>query len=124
MDCSPPGSSVHGDFPDKNTEVGCHFLLQGIFPDQGLNPCFLLARWVLDHCITATDAQVEGLAEELCLGAARAEMRPRSALSQGPIPSEDSLGGVYSSCSHRCRKVFGGPLPRLPAESWREILEN
>ena len=31
VDCSPPGSSVHGDSPGKNTEVGCHFLLQGIF---------------------------------------------------------------------------------------------
>ena len=26
------------DFPGKNTEEGCHFLLQGIFPSQGLNP--------------------------------------------------------------------------------------
>ena len=23
------------DFPGKNTGVGCHFLLQGIFPTQG-----------------------------------------------------------------------------------------
>ena len=29
------------DFPGKNTEVGCHFLLQGIFPTQGLNLCLL-----------------------------------------------------------------------------------
>ena len=35
MDCSPTGSSVHGDSPGKNTEVGCHALLQGIFPTQG-----------------------------------------------------------------------------------------
>ena len=28
VDCSPPGSSVHGIFPSKNTGVGCHFLLQ------------------------------------------------------------------------------------------------
>ena len=28
MDCSLPGSSVHGIFPGKNTGVGCHFLLQ------------------------------------------------------------------------------------------------
>ena len=26
------------DFPGKNTRVGYHFLLQGIFPTQGLNP--------------------------------------------------------------------------------------
>ena len=31
MDCSPPGSSV----PGKNTGVGCHTLLQGIFLTQG-----------------------------------------------------------------------------------------
>ena len=37
MDCSPPGSSVHGDSAGKNTGVGCHALLQGIFPGQGSN---------------------------------------------------------------------------------------
>ena len=31
VDCSPPGSSVHGDSPGKSTGVGCHALLQGIF---------------------------------------------------------------------------------------------
>ena len=29
------------DFPGKNTGVGCHFLLQGIFSTQGSNPCHL-----------------------------------------------------------------------------------
>ena len=28
MDCSPAGSSVHGDSPGKNTGVSCHALLQ------------------------------------------------------------------------------------------------
>ena len=37
MDYSPPGCSVHGDSPGKNTRVGCHALLQGIFLTQGLN---------------------------------------------------------------------------------------
>ena len=32
MDCTPPGSSVHGIFPGKNTGAGCHFLPQGISP--------------------------------------------------------------------------------------------
>ena len=32
MDCYPPGSSVHGDFPSKNTGVSCRALLQGFFP--------------------------------------------------------------------------------------------
>ena len=33
--CSPLGSSVHGDSPGRNSGVGCHALLQGIFPTQG-----------------------------------------------------------------------------------------
>ena len=28
-------------FPDKNSGAGCHFLLQGILPNQGLNPHLL-----------------------------------------------------------------------------------
>ena len=35
------------DFPDKNTGMGCHFLLQGIFPTQGLNPRLSHCRWIL-----------------------------------------------------------------------------
>ena len=38
MDCSLPGSSVHGDSPGQNTGLGCHVLLLGIFPTQGWNP--------------------------------------------------------------------------------------
>ena len=32
-------------FLAKNTGVGCHFLLQGIFPTQGPNKCLLCCRW-------------------------------------------------------------------------------
>ena len=38
IDCTQPGSSVHGDSPGQNTAVGSLSLLQGIFPTQGLNP--------------------------------------------------------------------------------------
>ena len=49
VDCSPPGSSVHGDSSGKNSGgVGCHALLQGIFPTQGLNPGLLHRRQILD----------------------------------------------------------------------------
>ena len=52
LDCNPPGSyvHVHGISPGKNTRVGCHFLLQEIFPIQELNPylpCLLHCRWFL-----------------------------------------------------------------------------
>ena len=47
MDCSPPGSSVHGDSPGQNTGVGSHALLQGIFLTQELNRGLLYCRWIL-----------------------------------------------------------------------------
>ena len=39
-------------FPGKNTGVGCHLLLQGMFPTQGMHPhflCLLHCRRVLYH---------------------------------------------------------------------------
>ena len=42
MDYSLPGSSVHETLQNfKNTGVGSHSLLQGIFPTQGSNPSLL-----------------------------------------------------------------------------------
>ena len=49
MDCSLPDSSVHGNSSAKNTGVGCHALLQGIFPTQGSNSGLLHCRWILYH---------------------------------------------------------------------------
>ena len=46
MDCSPPGSSVRGIFQARILEWVCQFLLQGIFPTQGLNLCLL--HWQAD----------------------------------------------------------------------------
>ena len=50
-DCSSPSSSVHRDSPDKNIGVGCHALLQGIFPTQGSHPGFPHCRWIL-YCLS------------------------------------------------------------------------
>ena len=47
MDYSPPGSSVLGDSPGKNTGVGCHALLRGIIPAQGSNPGLPHCRQIL-----------------------------------------------------------------------------
>ena len=51
IDCSPPGSSVHGDSSGKNTEVGCHSLLQGIFLTPGSNPGLPHCRLIL-YCLS------------------------------------------------------------------------
>ena len=39
------------DFPGKNTGVGCHFILQGIFLTQESNPGLLQCRQIL-YCLS------------------------------------------------------------------------
>ena len=48
MNCSPPGSSVHGILQARILEF-CHSFLQGIFPTQGSNPGLLHCRQILYH---------------------------------------------------------------------------
>ena len=43
MNCSPPGSSVHGILQAAILELGSYFLFQDIFPTQGLNPISCIA---------------------------------------------------------------------------------
>ena len=52
------------DFPGKNTGVGCHFLLQGIFPTKGLNLDLLHCRQTL-CCLSHWNYQTENL-KQLC----------------------------------------------------------
>ena len=52
VDCSPAGPSVHRNCPGNNTGMGCHALLQVIFPTQGSNLHLCVShigRWVLYH---------------------------------------------------------------------------
>ena len=52
MDCSPARLLCQWDSPGKNTGMGCHFLLQGIFPMQESNQHLLFDRWILYHGAT------------------------------------------------------------------------
>ena len=52
--CDPMGGpcqTSHGDSLGKNTGVGCHALLQGIFPIQGSNPGLPHCRQIL-YCLS------------------------------------------------------------------------
>ena len=71
MDCSPPGSSIHGDSPGKNSRVGCHVLLQEIFPTQGSNTGLPRCGWILyylSHLVNRNNlhAAVLCLVTQLC----------------------------------------------------------
>ena len=53
MDYSPPSSTVYGIL---HARLGCHLLLQGIFPTQGSNPGLLRCRQIL-YCLSHLEFQ-------------------------------------------------------------------
>ena len=65
---APDSSRLHGlsparllcpwNPPGKNTGVGCHAFLQGIFPNQGLNPALLHRRQIL-YCLSYPGSPVQ-----------------------------------------------------------------
>ena len=61
-----PGSSAHGDSPGKNTGMGCHALLQGIFPTQGSNQVFSIVGKFFYHLSQQWTSEVAQLCPILC----------------------------------------------------------
>ena len=57
MDWSSPGASVHS--PGKNTEVGCHALLWGIFLTQEIEPTSLMSPALVNRFFIITSATWE-----------------------------------------------------------------
>ena len=109
MDCSLPGSSVHGDSPGKNTVVGCHALLQGIFPTQGSNLGLLHCRRILYHL---SHQGSPWILEWVAMPFLRGSSQPRNWTGVSCI-----AGGFFASWATRKE-----PTPVfLPRESpWRE----
>ena len=79
MDCRALGSSVCGDSPGKNTGVGCHALLQGMFLTQGLNPDFQYYEWILYHLSHQGSPRIlEWVAYPFSRGSSDPGIEPRS----------------------------------------------
>ena len=97
MDCRPPGSSFHGDSPGRNTGIGCHALLQGVFLTQGLNP----------HLLRLLRRQADSLPSELLEKPKESDAIERnlaqcvqSAGGQHPTTSDDFLPFFQSFVLH------------------------
>ena len=76
--------------PGKNTGVGCHSLLQGIFPTQGSNPGLLHCRWILYHVSHQRSPRIlEQVAYPLSRGSSQSRNQTRvSALQTDSLPAE------------------------------------
>ena len=90
MDCMPPSSSVYADSPGRNTGVGFHALLQGIFPTHGSNPGLPHCRWILYHLSHQGSPRIlEGVAYLSSRGSSHPEIEPGSlALQADSLPAE------------------------------------
>ena len=100
MDCSPPGSSAHGDSPGKNTGVSCHALLQGNLPNPGIK-CRSLSLQE-----NSLPSELPGNFENTGVGSL--------SLLQGILPTQESNQGLL-----HCRQILhqlsyeGSPLSGL-----------
>ena len=79
MDCSPPGSSVHGILQARILEWVAMPLLQGIFPTQGANLGLPRPSRILYHLAHQGGPS---LAENLVLA-----VHPRCGMCQSSVPS-------------------------------------
>ena len=95
MNCSPPGSSVHGDSPGKNTGVGCHALLQGIFLTHGSDPGLLALHLKFSPTEPPGKPKDTGVVS--------------LSLLQGNFPTQESNEGLL-----HCRQIHYQRLPGKP----------
>ena len=111
MDCSLPGSLVHGDSLGRNTGVSCHALLQGIFPTQGLNPHLTSLALAGGFFTTSTthlgrpQHKVAGVCQPL--SRARLFASPWTGAHQAPLSTGFSKQGYWSGLPFPSR----GDLP-------------
>ena len=91
MDCSPPGSSVHGDSADKNTGVGFHAPPPGDLPNPGIGPSSPHLRQILYHLSNQGSPSLKGRKSSVNVPV----QIPDAEGKPGPS-SEDSTTGKYT----------------------------
>ena len=105
-----PGTSVHGDYSGKNTGVGCHTLLQGIFPIQGSNLGLPNCRQILWHLSHEGSSRIlEWVAYLFSRGSSQARNR---------IGVSGIAGGFFTSWA--TREAIAQLVRNMPAvqETW------
>ena len=111
--CSLPGSPVRGIFPGKNTGVGCHSLLQGIFKTQGSNLYLLsLLHWQTGSLPLAPSGKPlyrggDGLVAKSCLTL----VTPWSVARQAPLSMGCSKQEYWSGLPFHSPGLYRGVQP-------------
>ena len=87
-------------FPRQKSRSGCNFLLQGIFPIQESNTCFLYCRRILDNLSHQRSPQL------------RRRGREKRSLVEAAFGRKPGIGLVPRSTEGRGRWSRSEPLPR------------
>ena len=96
------------DSPDKNTGLGCHALLQGIFPTQGLNSGLPHCRQILYHLDHQGSPKIlEWVAYPFSKG---------SSWARNQTGVSCIAGGFFISWATREAQEYWGGLPCPPPE--------
>ena len=117
----PSGLLCPWDFSGKNTGVGCHLLLQGIFPNQGSNPSLLYllhCRHTFYHC-TTWDTGHSWDSSQLYLLSLEMAMAPQSSALAWKIPRTEEPGGLQSMGSQRVGHDWATSLWLFTFMHWR-----
>ena len=92
MDCNP----CPWDFPGRNIGMGSHFLLQGIFPTQGLNLCLL--HWQADSLPLSRQGSPVPCSVQFSRSVVSDSLRPHG-LQHARLPC---LSPTPGACSNSC----------------------
>ena len=121
IDNSLPGTSVHGDSPDKNTGMGCRALFQEILPTQGSNPGHPRCRQIPYHLSPQRSPVLEQLPsrilEWVAMPSSRGSSQPRD-WTQVSYVSSPAYGFFTTSAT------WQAPPPRPTKREALHIFRN
>ena len=107
------------DFPSKNTGVGCHSLLLGIFPTQGSNPGLWHCRQIL-YCLSHQESP-----QYILIHTLRVKVKLLSHVRLFATPMDCSLPGssVHGIFQARTLEWVAISFPRgsSPPRDWNQV---
>ena len=109
------------NFPSKDTRVTCHFLLQGIFPAQGLNSCLLhwqAASFATESLGKPYFTHGGGLVAKSCLTL----VNPWTVARQAPLPVGFPRQEYGAGCHFLRQGIFLTQGSNLHLQHCRRIL--
>ena len=89
---------MHGDYPVKNTRVGCYALIQGNLPNTGIEP-----RSLALQAGTAMKVKEESEKVGLKLNIQKSKIMPSGPITSWEIDGETVSDFIFGGLQNHCR---------------------